>query len=71
MFGRFFPWPNISVCKKSEHIHSKHNEENNFVLNVLTNESENSISLNFKFPNNTGLTMTVVWQYGQFIKTNF
>jgi len=21
--GRFFPWPNISVCKKFEHIHSK------------------------------------------------
>jgi len=23
MFSRFFPWPNISVCKKFEHVHSK------------------------------------------------
>ena len=55
-----FPDPTLVSLRNLNTYIARHNDKNSFVLNVLTNKRENSFRLNFKFPNNTGLPMTVV-----------
>jgi len=50
-----FPDPTLVSLRNSNTYTARHNDKNNFVLNVLTNKHENSFWLNFKFLNNTGL----------------
>jgi len=50
-----FPDPTLVSVRNLNMYTTRHNDKNNFVLNVLTNKSGISIWLNFKFPNNSGL----------------
>jgi len=51
-----FSEPTLASVKNLKTFTARHNDKNNFVSNVLKNKCENSIWLNFKFPNNTGLS---------------
>jgi len=55
-----FPDPTLVYVRNLNTYTARHNDKNNFVYSVLTKKHENSVWLNFKFPNNTGLPMTVV-----------
>jgi hypothetical protein len=67
-----FPDPTLVSVRNLNTYTARHKDKNNFALILLTNKCGNSIWLNFKFPNNTGLHHNAGQNsMGNLLKPNF